>query len=406
MSDNTCLGTQNHEGVHVLWRKKSFIRRIGEWKKIFHLRPALGVPADLVQSVSSRRVNQVPMRLSGCRTWLGLDCACGRRLVRGVVNEGAECQVTIVTPAFNAAAHLGEMIESVLAQTYGDFELLIVDDGSTDRTAAIAATYCDRDPRIVLLRTPNRGPSGARNLALRHARGAYIAFLDSDDLWQPDYLESQLRTLASDPNVDVVTSNAINFGGVFDGRSYWALSDQIREITLLEMIHREDAVHIMSVVRRSVIDRVGYFDECRRGNEDYQFWLRAAVAGCRFVADFTPRGYYRRRPQSLSSDERVMLTGILDVYRELRPRCCEHEARAIDAQIRRFERELLIAEARACMSRGDGPRALAYLHRVPRGERGPSWTLTAGIASVWPNLLSYLIRARRALQAARVAVSR
>jgi glycosyltransferase involved in cell wall biosynthesis len=328
------------------------------------------------------------------------------RVVTGVVNEASECQVSIVTPAFNAAAHLGEMIESVLAQTYRDFELLIVDDGSTDRTAAIAASYCGRDRRIVLCSTSNRGPSGARNLALRQARGAYIAFLDSDDLWQPDYLAAQLRTLVRHPNVDVVTSNAINLGGVFDGRTFWPASNQVREITLLEMIRREDAVHIMSVVRRSVIDRAGYFDECRRGNEDYQFWLRAAVAGCRFVADFTPRAYYRRRPESLSADERVMLTGILDVYRELRPRCQESEARAIDAQVRRFDRELLIAEARACMIRGDGRLALAYLRRIPRGERGPVWTLTAGIASLWPNMLSYAYRARRAFHAARVAAFR
>jgi glycosyltransferase involved in cell wall biosynthesis len=316
------------------------------------------------------------------------------------VNEAAECQVSIVTPAFNAAAHLGEMIESVLAQTYGDFELLIVDDGSTDRTAAIAARYCDRDRRIALRSRPNGGPSSARNLALRQARGAYIALLDSDDLWQPDYLAAQLRTLALHPDADVVTSNAINLGGLLDGRSYWPASDELREITLLEMIHREDAVHIMSMLRRSVIDRVGYFDERLRGNEDYQFWLRAAAAGCRFIADFTPRGYYRRRPQSLSSDERVMLTGILNVYRELRPQCPESEARAVDAQVRRFGRELLIAEARACMRRGDGPLALAYLRRIPRWERGPLWTLTAGIASCWPNMLSYGYRALRALRAA------
>jgi glycosyltransferase involved in cell wall biosynthesis len=322
------------------------------------------------------------------------------------MSEAAECQVTIVTPAFNADAHLGEMIESVLAQTYGDFELILVDDGSTDRTAAIAARYRDQDRRIILKRTPNRGLSSARNLALREARGPYIALLDSDDVWQPDYLEAHLHTLARRPDIDIVTSNAINLGGVFDGRSYWPVSDRLREITLLEMIHREDAVHIMSVLRRSVIDRVGYFDERRRYNEDYQFWLRAAVAGCRFVADFTPRGYYRRRPQSLSADERAMLTGILEVYRELRPRCPESEARAIDAQIRRFDRELLIAEARACMSRGDGPLALAYLRRIPPQERGPRWALTTGIASFWPNVLSYAYRARRALNAARVAVSR
>jgi glycosyltransferase involved in cell wall biosynthesis len=325
--------------------------------------------------------------------------------VKGVDDEetGA-CQVTIVTPAFNAAAHLGEMIESVLAQTYGDFELLIVDDGSTDQTAAIAASYGGRDRRIVLVSTPNRGPASARNLALRQARGVYIAFLDSDDLWEPDYLEAHLRTLARHPDVDVVTSNSINLGGVFDGRSYWPVSDQVREITLLEMIHREDAVHIMSVLRRSVLDRVGYFDERRRGNEDYQFWLRAAVSGCRFFADFMPRGYYRRRPLSLSADERVMLTGILEVYRELRPRCPELEARAVDTQIRRFDRELLIAEALACMSRGDGTRALAYLCRIPARERGVVLTLTAGIASFWPSLTSYVYRLRRALQAARVGV--
>lgn len=106
--------------------------------------------------------------------------------------------VSIITPMYKGAAFVGETIESVQAQSYTDWEMIIVDDCSPDDGAGIAVVkqYAEKDPRIVLIESPeNRGSSGARNIALRAAKGAYVAFLDSDDLWHPEFLAKQLAFL-------------------------------------------------------------------------------------------------------------------------------------------------------------------------------------------------------------------
>src|SRR4029079_11042109 len=137
------------------------------------------------------------------------------------------------------------------------------------------------------------GVATARNVAIEYARGEFVALLDSDDLWTTDYLEQQLGRLSGYPEAEVVTANALTLGGRFHGEPLWPESGEIRPISLLDMIVREDAIHIFSVFRRAVFDRAGGFDKDFTGNEDYHFWLKAAAAGCRFIADFTPRGYYR-----------------------------------------------------------------------------------------------------------------
>jgi len=109
--------------------------------------------------------------------------------------------VSVVIPAFNAVRFLTGSIPSVLAQTWTDFELIVVDDGSTDATAACVQAF--DDPRIRLVSQTNRGLAGARNGGIREARGTYIAFLDADDLWHPEKLARHVAHLQSQPGVGV-----------------------------------------------------------------------------------------------------------------------------------------------------------------------------------------------------------
>jgi glycosyltransferase involved in cell wall biosynthesis len=288
----------------------------------------------------------------------------------GDVTERTDITVSIITPAYNAEDYLTETVRSVLAQTFGDFEMLIVDDGSTDRTAEIAERFSAGDSRIQLIRQSNAGPSAARNAAIRRARGRYLALLDSDDLWMPTYLADQLAILAAHPEVDVVSANAVNLGGPTDGLPLRPVDDRCVPITLLDMIATEDSVCIMSLFRRTVVDKVRGFDSTLCGNEDYDFWLRAACAGCRFLFNLTPSGRYRRRPSSLSSDELRMLTGIIGVLARVRPLCDEGsvERQTLDRQIIRFSRERLLTCAKAALLQHDfrqASRHFADLSQVP-----------------------------------------
>ena len=257
--------------------------------------------------------------------------------------------VSVVMPAHNAAAFIADTISSALAQSLSHFELLIVDDGSTDETAAIARQFASRDPRIRIFTTVNLGASGARNIGMEQARGELIAFLDSDDLWSRDYLAQQTAILARHPEASVVTANATNLGGARDGTPFWPVTTGLRQLTFRDIVLEEDAVCIMSVFRRSVLDAAGGFDPAFITNEDYQFWLRIARLGFVILQNRTPLGQYRRRPGSLSDDERRMLSGIISVLRWARAESLEYplDIAAIDTQIERFEKQLLFTSAKA-----------------------------------------------------------
>lgn len=287
-------------------------------------------------------------------------------------------RVSIIMPAFNVEPYIAESIESVLTQTYTDYELIIVNDGSTDGTRDVAETYARRHPdRIRVISQANRGLSGARNTALGATSGAVCALLDSDDEWAPAYLAEQIRILDGEPDVDIVTGNAFVRGGTADGRTARPFPDPRPAPDLLQILADETAVFIMALFRRRVVDAIGGFDENFRTNEDYDFWIRAARAGFTFRRNPRPLGWYRRHAASLSSSDVRMLTGILRVYRKaLAASESGSPATAIiERQIARFDTERIAAEARAALDAGDVTGATHFVDELSARRGG--WPLRA-----------------------------
>src|SRR5262245_50594686 len=312
--------------------------------------------------------------------------------------------VSVITPAYNAASFLAHAIESVSAQTVSDLEIVIVDDGSSDDTLAVAHRLAAADRRIRVISTPNAGPAAARNTGFAAARGAFIALLDSDDLLAPTFVERQLAVFEEHPDTSIVTSNAINIGGgrTFDGKPFWPRTTGLEALSLCDLIGHEDAVCILSVFRRRVYEQIGGFDVAFTGNEDYEFWLRAAVAGCAIVRNFEPLGYYRRRTHSLSSDEPRMIRGVMRVLRYVDARLDDRprERDAVQRQILRFTSEIQRAELRASLQRSDAAAAARALRALAADRR--SWTLAAcaRLTSCWPQPLLWAYRVRRGLRVA------
>jgi glycosyltransferase involved in cell wall biosynthesis len=313
--------------------------------------------------------------------------------------------ISVIMPAYNVEQFLAPSIESVLAQTYRDWELVIVDDGSTDRTGDIGEAYARKDARIRVIHQDNGGLSAARNTAMRHARGEFFALLDSDDLWDPDFLSSQMAMFASQRDADIVTGNARNLGGHWDGKPARPWPDNRPRPDLAEILRDEEAVFIMSIFRRSVYQAVGEFDERMRSNEDYDYWLRAAAAGFQFVRNDRPLGDYRRRNDSLSASDVRMLDGLLGVYRKLRPALVDRavERAILDAQVARFETELLAAEARAAIDAGNRGAAADRLRALQSRKPTIAIAIAAVIARCAPPLLPVLYRWNRARLARRKA---
>jgi SAM-dependent methyltransferase len=239
---------------------------------------------------------------------------------------------------------------SAVQQTYPAIELIIVDDGSMDHTYEIASRLQAQWPdRIRLIRQENRGLAEARNSGIRAARGEYLALLDSDDVWDPDYLRSQVAILDRDPSIDIVTGNARYLGGYRHGRLVRPHPDRRPQPNLLTILTDEEAVFIMSVFRRSVTEKIVGFTPNFRTNEDFDFWLRAARAGFTFYRNSTPLGWYRVRDDSLSANQVRMLSGALRVLEHFAPEVASDpkHGQALQWQARRFKTQLEVAKARA-----------------------------------------------------------
>jgi glycosyltransferase involved in cell wall biosynthesis len=208
--------------------------------------------------------------------------------------------VSAIIPTYNRAALLVEAVESALAQHRPPDEILVIDDGSRDDTAARMAAYGER---VRYVPQANAGPSAARNHGFRLARGEFLALLDSDDLWTPGRLERQLELLQRHPDTDVVFGREVLFGAGQPDRD-WNLHDpEVRRVLeqssgplaeALALLIRENVVPTSTALfRRSLLDRAGYIDESLRQAEDWDLWLRFALAGARF--SYVPAPLCRRR---------------------------------------------------------------------------------------------------------------
>jgi glycosyltransferase involved in cell wall biosynthesis len=306
--------------------------------------------------------------------------------------------VSVIMPAYNVAAYIGAAIDSVKAQTVADWELLVVDDGSTDTTWELVRRLTVGDARIRLLQKPNGGISSARNMALAVSTGEFIAILDSDDVWEPTYLAEQLAVFARHPEVDVVTGNGWFLGSRLNGQLARPFPDPRPQPTLQTILADETSIFIMSLFRRRVYEAIGGFDEALRSNEDYDYWLRSALAGFRFWRNDRPLCHYRRRDDSVSASDINMLAGIVRVYKKLRPQLQDRpaELQTLDAQTARFERESLAAHARIALTSGDSASAASHLSALYAQGGGPAIGVASFMARHMPKLLARAYQWRRA----------
>jgi glycosyltransferase involved in cell wall biosynthesis len=209
-------------------------------------------------------------------------------------------RVSVVIPAYNAARTVGHALDSVLAQTFSDFEVLVIDDGSTDDTAKVVRAR--NDPRVRCITTANGGVSRARNHGIELSAAPLIAFLDADDLWFPMKLERQVETMAAHPtaglsftSVELVDGD-LGHIGVIHAENY---SDFCEALLVIGNIIGGSASSAM--LRRSVLQAIGGFDPDLSQCADWDLWLRASLES-EFVPITEVLMRYRKAPGSMSSD--------------------------------------------------------------------------------------------------------
>lgn len=219
--------------------------------------------------------------------------------------------VSVLIPAYNAAAFVGQAVRSALAQRDVDAEVLVVDDGSTDGTWDVLASFGDA---IRALRQPNAGHVAARNAAAAVARGEWLAFLDADDEWLPDKLAKQLA--AADADTGLVYTDRANFGDcahvgeVHSEKVDYFEGDVFEPLLLLNFITLSSVI-----LRKSWYERLGGFAADLRGVEDWDLWLRFAAAGGQVRVCREPLTRYRWHAASMTTNQEGMCHGRVETVR-------------------------------------------------------------------------------------------
>lgn len=259
-------------------------------------------------------------------------------------------RVSVIIPTFNCASFLGGAIHSALAQTYADYEVIVVDDGSTDETPEVLARFED-DVRC--LRQPNRGAIPARKLALSYASGELIAYLDADDMWYPDKLEKQVAFLDAHEDCGLVHSDAAiidEAGRVLHQRSNVETGREVpRGVCVMDLLRRNHIELSTVVQRRDCLERIG-FDERVGGVGDYLQWTLVAMDGTAIGYINEPLAMFRRRRGSMQTDRRRVLQELALMFeilleeKELAPRFGRQAAAIARTRLAALQRELAVLD--------------------------------------------------------------
>lgn len=201
--------------------------------------------------------------------------------------------VTIIIPAYNYQLFLPDTLTSVLGQKYQNFELIVVDDGSTDKTKDVVAEFVAKDQRIKYFYQSNAGLSAARNLGIKNATGDYLQFLDADDLLSELKISLQVEQMEKDTNIDISYTTAYYFEDGNEEKLYksialkqddWMPKLNTSGYEVLEVLVKQNIMPVNSVlIRASSLRKIGFFDTAMKSLEDWDFWITGAFKGFYFA---------------------------------------------------------------------------------------------------------------------------
>jgi glycosyltransferase involved in cell wall biosynthesis len=280
-------------------------------------------------------------------------------------SETPTVTVSVIMPAYGVAEYIGAALDSVLNQTFTDYEIIVINDGAPDTVELEVVLERYRD-RIVYLKHENRGLSEARNTAIRVARGRYLALLDPDDLWEPEYLAAQVRLLESDPTIDAVYPNALLFGDTVNaGKTYMDICPSEGEVTFESLITERCQVAIFVTARKEAVIRAGMFDPLIRISGDFDLWLRMAKQGARIAYTRHILARRRCRPNALSANLVGLHEDVLRIFDkaekyDLTPA----ERGTVDHERNRHQAMVDLYKGKEAFVAGDFNAAVGYLKQA------------------------------------------
>ena len=294
--------------------------------------------------------------------------------------------VSILVPVYNGAAFLSDALTSVQQQTYQNFEIIVVDDGSSDNSYALAQKFAEADCRIKTLRQSNGGTQAARNTALHHASGEWIALLDQDDVWLPKKLESQIALLKAFPCANLLFTNYVHWDGVRDLGARYTKRHKFPDGDVGANLVRWCLFGASTVmIQRAAAEEVGGFDPKFHLSGDWDLWLRLAEKGLLAKGVWEPQVRYRiwsGNESRRTLDMTLEVVGILEKALTRPQPAARRCAYKRSLQIARGNLELAKVRPLIETQSGAVPAAVlrAWLHCPTRLK----WLLWY-FATLWPN---------------------
>ena len=303
----------------------------------------------------------------------------------------------MIVPTYNYGRFIEETLECLLAQSYGNWECIVVDDGSTDDTAERVSRFIERDTRFKFLRQENARQAAAKNNGLRNCAGQYIQFLDADDLIEPQKIEKQVEYLEAHPEVDIVYGSMRYFKTETPAeRLYWVWGENkpwMPETSgsgkeVLTALVRQNIMVINSpLMRKRVVDVVGLFDDRLPPAEDWDYWLRCAAAGMRFQFADLPGtlALVRWHSSSSSYDRRKMYSSMMLIREKVEALTSDPEVLSLNREHMRNDQQTLALET---ISHGPLTACLREMIRAAllsgRGKHTLKWLVCAAAAPFVP----------------------
>lgn len=310
---------------------------------------------------------------------------------------GSEARVSVIIPVYGTAPFIAEALDSVLSQTYKDYEIIVINDGSPDSKVLEEVLEPYRD-RITYIVQENRGPAGARNTGVKASRAQYVALLASDDRWGPEYLASQLSVLEAEPIVDLVYPDAVRFTAERSGTTRYSDTYPVGgEISFLRVLTRECQIYGGVTARRETLLQASLYDEDLRSGEDLDLWLRILKAGGRIAYNDHVLADYRIREGSLTSNDVPLTRNVLKLLDKLgsKMELTVAERAALDRQRADLGAKLSLAEGKQAFIQGKPQTAIAKLTAAAQYTK--SWKLRTVIAAlrIAPHTLLRLYQLRQ-----------
>ncbi len=302
--------------------------------------------------------------------------------------------VSIITPAYKVADLIATTIDSVFAQTFQDFEWIIVNDGSPD-TVELEKVLSPIFDRIVYITQTNAGAAVARNTAIEIARGEFLALLDGDDIWFPEYLDSQL-SLINHGGYDMVYANAELIGDSAGfGKTFMDQAPSAGEVNVSSLLDLQcNVLTSGTVVRKAAVDHVGRFEDGRVQSEDFHLWVRIARAGFRIGYSAVPRLQYRVSSSGLSGGAEERIRRAIDVFERIEKQIelSTEEKSILARRLKDFEADLAVVTGKRCLLAGDFRKAGEEFDRAKNHRWSPRIAAIAAMTKIAPRIVTNIYK--------------